>query len=45
MPYSGNSSLARVVRVSAVSLGLVYGAVMASYYKGSAKKASEKSAH
>eukprot|EP00873_Tetraselmis_striata_P015840 jgi/Tetstr1/436104/TSEL_024952.t1 len=39
MFYSGKSSLARVVRVSAVTLGLTYGAVMSAYYKGSAKKA------
>jgi hypothetical protein len=44
-PYSGTSSLAKVLRFSAVGVGLVYGAVKMSYYKGQAAKAAKAGHH
>ncbi|EFN51225.1 hypothetical protein CHLNCDRAFT_141223 [Chlorella variabilis] len=34
-PYSGTSTLAKVLRFSAVGVGLVYGSIKMSYYKAS----------
>ncbi|XP_034895924.1 uncharacterized protein [Populus alba] len=46
-PYSGTSTLALVARVSAFSLGLVYGSVKLKYLQSKAKsqKKAEAKAH
>eukprot|EP00898_Chlorokybus_atmophyticus_P002934 jgi/Chlat1/3641/Chrsp238S03630 len=47
MPYTGKSQLALACRVSAVTLGLVYGASKYSWLKGkveAAKKSAAKAA-
>ncbi|PKU61134.1 F-type H+-transporting ATPase subunit e [Dendrobium catenatum] len=47
-PYSGVSTLAFVARVSALTLGFVYGGVKLSYLQAKAKsqkKAEEKKGH
>lgn len=44
-PYSGASALAKVLRVGAVGVGVMYGAIKLSYYKGQAAKAAKTSAH
>jgi len=47
-PYSGTSTLALVARVSALTLGLVYGSTKLSYLKAKAKshaKAEAKDHH
>ncbi|KAH8937513.1 hypothetical protein BDL97_16G033200 [Sphagnum fallax] len=40
-PYSGSSTLALVARISAVSIGLVYGSMKLAYLKASAPKPSK----
>ncbi|XP_057456513.1 uncharacterized protein LOC130747558 [Lotus japonicus] len=42
-PYSGTSTLALVARVSAFSVGVVYGAIKLKYVKAKAK--SQQKAH
>ncbi|CAK9866302.1 unnamed protein product [Sphagnum jensenii] len=43
-PYSGSSTLALVARISAVSIGLVYGSMKLAYLKQNLKREAQHKA-